>query len=632
VQREKQIQVDGNLEEWTKFEEIALEFSPEGRKIEPSRDIQVMLQFSFDEKNFYLAVKAIDDIFDFQQSGWKYGDGIYLTFVEPSKGNEGENFISFGIWIEGNKETMVVVNRNGEYFPHISLRDARVKAIADYSQRMIFYEISIPWKEIIPFRPFINQKYGINLVYVDSDKEEREVLQLEPDPDYDSENSRKRRGLLFDFMFHFPEEYEFQASLNGTHFYMNQERILTLAINSFQQASGWQLKYILTSARGNVSSEKEISLKEGLNLYETQLGGINLCSGSHLLSVGVIDEQKSLRYAEDFEFYLVDREELERFERKILEAKGSEAFLKDERFKESLPTLEIRLEWIREFMESPSRFSDIRELKNWFEEVDLLLKNVEEKKPALFPEGSVVRLAYRSKLDGTLQPYSILIPFNYDSKTPIPLFMTLHPSGMDESKALNEVASAFFRTRGVREGLNFIIVSPKARSLSDWYLGDSGEEVLECLKHVSKLYNIDKKNMVLDGFAMGGYGAWRLALLNPGLFKALIIRSAPISPPDYLKGENILDLLEKGKGFNVFVIHGIKDRVVPVEQTRRVVEKLKELGINHRYLELKDASHGGYDAWKEIFNWLKLVVKREKGKREKIPFRTSFTKISSPKI
>jgi hypothetical protein len=40
------------------------------------------------------------------------------------------------------------------------------------------------------------------------------------------------------------------------------------------------------------------------------------------------------------------------------------------------------------------------------------------------------------------------------------------------------------------------------------------------------------------------------------------------------------------------------------------VQKLKELGIPHTYLEVKGAAHGGYDKWNEIFKWLDKIIKK----------------------
>jgi predicted esterase len=75
-----------------------------------------------------------------------------------------------------------------------------------------------------------------------------------------------------------------------------------------------------------------------------------------------------------------------------------------------------------------------------------------------------------------------------------------------------------------------------------------------------------------------------------------------------------VDLLDraKGKKLNYFIVHGAKDNAVPVEAAREAVQRLKELGIAHEYIEIKNAYHTGYNKWVEIFKWLKNLINRYK--------------------
>ena len=138
---------------------------------------------------------------------------------------------------------------------------------------------------------------------------------------------------------------------------------------------------------------------------------------------------------------------------------------------------------------------------------------------------------------------------------------------------------------------------------------------------MKKLYNIDERNIILDGFAMGGYGAYRLSLLYPDMFKAAIIRSGAIVPPSGLDGENILDILDRGKRMNYFIVHGDQDEMISVENARRVSKKMTELGIVHEYSEVKNAGHRGYSKWHSIFRWLNKIIDFGPGSRERPPRR-----------
>ncbi|MBM3284663.1 MAG: hypothetical protein FJY81_02220, partial [Candidatus Aminicenantes bacterium] len=85
-----------------------------------------------------------------------------------------------------------------------------------------------------------------------------------------------------------------------------------------------------------------------------------------------------------------------------------------------------------------------------------------------------------------------------------------------------------------------------------------------------------------------------------------------MAPPGHVEGENILDLLDKGKGLHFLVVHGDRDQAAPVEETRQAVEKMKALGMHFHYIEVKGRGHGDYEKWEDIFNWLRDVVRLQK--------------------
>jgi predicted esterase len=351
-----------------------------------------------------------------------------------------------------------------------------------------------------------------------------------------------------------------------------------------------------------------------MNMLRFKLEEKEFQTGAYDLSIGVIDEEESLRFKEDTRFFVINRAELQEYRAKFEEAKKGDLFAANEKFRNSMPNLEIRFNWIREYMEKAPPHIGIASIEEWMDEVKTLIESIDEGKPAFFPLGSIGRYAHRSKIDGTLQPYSIYVPKDYDEEVPIALFVVLHGSGVNEVSYAVNVARLINQARVQLQIPKMMMIAPQARGLSDWYLGNSGKDVIECIDHVETLYNIDKKNIIIHGFSMGGYGAWRLSLLYPDLFKAAVILSGAIAPPQFLKGENIIDLLDgaKGKKLNYFIVHGEKDNSIPVEAARKVVRKLEEMGIPHEYIEIKNAYHTGYNKWVEIFKWLKNLINQYK--------------------
>lgn len=617
---DQKITIDGDLSDWEGIEELPIELSTAGDKIEPSKDLTVTARFTYDAKNFYAAIRAVDNIFEFPSRSWRYGDGLILTFLDPYQGNQSDRFCSFGFSREDEKTVKIVLNKDGVYFPGIDIRDIDLQIVPDEKKGVITYELAIPFKYLIPFKPFLVDRWGINLIYADNDLGQRKLVLLYPDTGYDTELSNKRKGAIFEFVNHVPKEPEIQMALNAFHFYHDEEKTIILAVNSPDVRTGWELRTILLGPGAeNVRQSETFNVQKGMNTLRFNLEEREYATGSYDFSVGVLDDKDSLAFKEDNRFFILNRTDFGKLQSKLKTVEKDAQDNKDEKFVKSLPTLEIRFDWIEEYMEKAQPYEGIEAIDEWYDEIKTLFENVDKGKPAVFPLGSIGRYAHRSKIDGTLQPYSVYIPRDYKEDSPTPLFVALHGSGVNEvSYAIN--MADLIATARVRRGLpRMIMIAPKARGLSDWYLGNSGKDVLECIEHIEALYNIDKKNIVLQGFSMGGYGAWRLSLLNPELFKAVVIQSGALSPPPYLKGENILDLLDRGKGLNFLIVHGAKDNAVPVENARKAVEKLKELGIKHKYIEVKDGFHTGYNKWDEIFDWIRdvLGIKPEQPRRKR---------------
>ena len=65
-------------------------------------------------------------------------------------------------------------------------------------------------------------------------------------------------------------------------------------------------------------------------------------------------------------------------------------------------------------------------------------------------------------------------------------------------------------------GLPFIVVGPRGRGLSDYYIGQTEKDVFEVVELTKKMFKI-KKTIIL-GFSMGGYGVWRLTFLYPDIW------------------------------------------------------------------------------------------------------------------
>ena len=134
-----------------------------------------------------------------------------------------------------------------------------------------------------------------------------------------------------------------------------------------------------------------------------------------------------------------------------------------------------------------------------------------------------VALGYVSKVDGSVQPYGLIVPKRYDPTKPIRLDVVLHgstrPVGMSELR--------FMARFDEGDGENpsppdqpFIELHPLGR-VENCYRWAGETDVFEAIADVCLRYKIDKDRIVLRGMSMGASGTWHLGLKHPGSFAAL---------------------------------------------------------------------------------------------------------------
>jgi len=98
-------------------------------------------------------------------------------------------------------------------------------------------------------------------------------------------------------------------------------------------------------------------------------------------------------------------------------------------------------------------------------------------------------------------------------------------------------------------------------------------------------YNVDENRIYLMGHSMGGAGTLYLGSKYGSIWAAI----ASIAPAAFGVEP---DSLEKIKNMPVIFVHGDADEVVPVDISRRWVEKAKELNMTYEFNEMEGVSHG----------------------------------------
>jgi len=135
--------------------------------------------------------------------------------------------------------------------------------------------------------------------------------------------------------------------------------------------------------------------------------------------------------------------------------------------------------------------------------------------------GRLVR-AYISDVDGSVQPYGLVIPARYNSARPIRLDVVLHGSTRPDGMAMLHFINSFDEgdTGGTGPVVDYIELHPMGR-VENCYRWAGETDIFEAIADVCRRYNIDRSRIVLRGMSMGASGTWHLGLKHPDVFVAL---------------------------------------------------------------------------------------------------------------
>ena len=198
----------------------------------------------------------------------------------------------------------------------------------------------------------------------------------------------------------------------------------------------------------------------------------------------------------------------------IDEAAKSQA--KNPRLADLLPDLEIyhkSVDWALRFNEvhKPQEIKAATELLNEGKKRAEQFKNGQT--PWTKQKGLVVR-GYRSRIDGSVQPYGMVIPESYAGAK-----MRLDSWCHGRGETLSELAFIEQRTKqtGQIAPADTLVLHPYGRyCCANKFAGEI--DLLEAIDHAKKFYAIDEDRMMIRGFSMGGAAVWQFAVHYPSLW------------------------------------------------------------------------------------------------------------------
>ena len=157
--------------------------------------------------------------------------------------------------------------------------------------------------------------------------------------------------------------------------------------------------------------------------------------------------------------------------------------------------------------------------------------------PWLEQKGLVVR-GYRSRIDGSVQPYGMVIPASYQG-APTRLDTWFHGRG----ETLSELAFIDQRRKQMGQALpkDGLVIHLYGRySCANKFAGEI--DLLEALEHAQQYYRVDEDRIIVRGFSMGGAATWQFAVHYADRWCAASPGAGFSETPEFLKvfqGEDV---------------------------------------------------------------------------------------------
>ncbi len=233
---------------------------------------------------------------------------------------------------------------------------------------------------------------------------------------------------------------------------------------------------------------------------------------------------------------------------------------------------------------------------------------------------------YTFPTTGQEVPYALFVPSNYDPSREWPLMVALHGLGRPYDWMLGYEGIIDFAERD-----GYIVASPLGYHPRGWYgsrgpgipqmrrrdgdteplpdnLGElSEQDVMNVFERVRDEFNIDNNRIYLWGHSMGGAGTYHLAAQHPELWAAVgVAAPAPSVEPEQLR---------QFKHLPIIVLQGDQDPLVT--RTREWVATMKQIGMEHVYVEIKGGDHSRFinanaDTLGKIFAFFNIVRKDQR--------------------
>ncbi len=520
-------------------------------------------------EGLYLAIEIFKDRLVSRDRAYQNGDGFHLVLAIPTPGEPStREFLVLAFSpLDSTRRKAFVWYRNVDLaFTPLKLTELA----AGMQGASSMFELFLPWRSIPPYHPWLLDSIGFNLCLVEAsgDKEKAYHFVVLDEQIQSEQHPRLSSSLRFA-----PPGRDahpaLAVALSANHLFpLDTLRAIVAGIAPSHHAEPLRFEIVNNDSTVCLTRNVNVLLPPPPNHERVAIGPVTLLPGTYSVRwsgrVPPIAGESPLTV-------------LPRFDRAAWAAQldRARALLSSG----SANTLQFLLEQLATEFEALKSYDTGRGALGRIVLLSSLLEGAQRGDDALAHQTGAFRRAYRSDLDGTLQPYSVRIPRSYSSTTPAPLLVYLHGSGEDDQ--------GIFDRDTIDDG--FIRLAPFGRGTSNAYTTDyAQDDIREAIDDVCRNYTIDTTRIILSGFSMGGYGVYRTFVAMPRRFRALAVFSGSPNLATRWLGAGFPDFTDPAalapfKGMRMFIFHGGRDRNCPVEETDRLVADLRQVGAIVEY-------------------------------------------------
>ena len=578
---------------------VARSFAHSYRFDNPDVDApDVRYRIGYTATHLYIAITTTAEAIEYRNRGYVWGDGWRLLLGKPSDGSRTATYtevlVSPKAPDDDRIEAVIGTQDNVQVYRPLSQESQVSEGVIGGGT---VFEATLAWEDLAPFHPVFDERISLNLYFAKglSTTEAGDFpygYAIVPDEGIWEEQIQSRAGLRFNFDFDNADPLKARTFFRLESKTIVEGELVALERASFDRAPEGQSSG-KAEAVVEVGAARTIRLTPDTRIQRTKvyLSNEGLGVGRHPITLpdGTV---QTLTVLPDFAPQSA-REDLASAKAKGLPNGSYESllFLLDEYEKQRAAS--------RPYMDGQDALAQSQRLANF----TAIAKSGAD---PFAGQNGPYRRGFRSQLDGSLQPYSVKLPDDFEPNRTYPAMVFLHGSGGDEKGLLERP-----RTNG-----KMIEIAPFGRDKYYAYAAPASQtDIREALDAASRDFPVDRDRIVIGGFSMGGYGALRAFYENPGAYRGVAVFAGHPNLANQWLGNlgfpNFLDteFLSPFKGVPVFIYHGQKDGALPYELVVKLSESLTSAGaivtfsgpedMGHEYQD--PATHALFVEWLEQF-------------------------------